>query len=252
MADFMRRNPGWSVFLEEVLDGPRGDMIALLTQKERPLDLVADKPVDLFKRLVVDEYRPYLIAFPLNSYRLLLKVDIFDAHRAEFRNTDTCCVDQADDQPVALALDGVEQADHLAVFEVFQFLILDPGPLHPDHRVGDHDPLHVEIPVERGERRDHPMESFGLVILLLRKIGEEIGDEGRRDIDVRIQRSVLEHSLIERDPVRVLPEPGVPGETPDGLKVFFDRPGRVVPHPEVTAEAIQPFRETGVFHCTIH
>src|SRR5690606_23701014 len=110
---------GRSVLLEEMLDGPRGDVVALLTHKERPLDLVADELAYLVERLFVDENSPYFVSFTLYPYRLLLEVDILDTYRTEFRNTDARGVNEADDQPIALALDSVEQADDLAVFEVF-------------------------------------------------------------------------------------------------------------------------------------
>ncbi len=153
-------------------------MIPLLAHEERSFDPVADEFVDILKGLFIDEYHPDLVALPLHTDRLLLEIDIFDVYCAEFRYADAGGVDQADDQVVPLILDGPEQADHLAVFEVSQLLVLDPRSFHPEHGVCGHDPLGVEVAVERGERRYHSVQGLWLVVLPLRDAGEEIGDEG--------------------------------------------------------------------------
>ena len=195
VANFMGGYPVRSVFLEDMLHRPRGDMMALLPEEEGALDTLPDKFVHFIERLPVDEDNPDLAALPPDTNSLVFEIDILDIHAAELRYPHARGIDGADDQAIPAILDGIDQANHLAVLEVAELLVLDLGPLHGRHRVRGDDALAVEKAVERRERGDYAVQGLWLVCPHRADEREVIADGDRGNL----------HRGVEPCPGKVFP-----------------------------------------------
>jgi len=84
MPDLMGGNSRRSIMLENMLDRPRRYVLALLTDKEGTNDPVSNEPEDVGKCVVIDEHNANLITLTFNPDGVLIEINIFDVHVAEF------------------------------------------------------------------------------------------------------------------------------------------------------------------------
>ena len=82
VADFVRSYPRRCIMLENMLDCPRGYMLALLADKKRAHNPVADKSEDIMQGVIVDKHDTDLVTFPLDPDGMLVKIDILNIHIA--------------------------------------------------------------------------------------------------------------------------------------------------------------------------
>ena len=71
------------VIFKDMLDSPGGDILSLLTDKNRADNPVSNKFPDIRKGVIINENRPYLITLPPDLYGMLVKIDVFYVHAAE-------------------------------------------------------------------------------------------------------------------------------------------------------------------------
>ena len=117
--------------LENMLNRPWRNMFTLLTDENGASTLVANKGPDLRKGFIIDKHDPYLVTFPAYTDGVLIKINILNIHVTKFRHPDTCGVNCPDNQFVSRILNRFDQTKNLIVFEVFYFLMLEPGTLDP-------------------------------------------------------------------------------------------------------------------------
>lgn len=163
VADLVGSDTLRGIMPEYMLDCTGGDMLALLADKERPDDPVTDELRDLGQGLLVDKNRPDFVALPADPDGVFIKINVLDIDAAEFGNTDTGCIDRPDNQFVPVVLDGIYQAEDLVVFQVFDLLLLYPGPVDPRQGIGPDNLLGVEKTIKGAERRDDAMERLGFI-----------------------------------------------------------------------------------------
>ena len=77
------------IMFENMLDGTGRDVLALLSDKERPDNPVTDEFREFTKRILINKNGPYFIAFSTDPDRMLVEINILDIDIAEFRNPDT-------------------------------------------------------------------------------------------------------------------------------------------------------------------
>jgi len=141
VTDLMGGYPRRSVMFEDMLDCPGRDMLSLLTNKERARNTVSNEFHDLGKRVFVNENKSDLVSFSSDPDRMLVKINVLNIHIAELGDTDTRCIDRPYYELVAGVINGVNQAEHLVVLEIFYLLLLDPGAVDPRQGIDTDDSL---------------------------------------------------------------------------------------------------------------
>jgi len=68
---------------EDMLDSPGRDMLALLSDKERPDNPVTDEFRQFIQGFFINKNGPYFIAFPTNPDCMLVEINILDINAAE-------------------------------------------------------------------------------------------------------------------------------------------------------------------------
>jgi hypothetical protein len=126
VSDLVGGDTRRSVIPEDMLDRPRGDMLALLADKQRPDKFIANKFPDLRECLVINKNDPDLVTFPPDPYRVLIKIDILNIHVAKLRDAYPGGIDCTDDKTITWIFDGINQPKNLAMLKVLDLLMLDP------------------------------------------------------------------------------------------------------------------------------
>src|SRR5208283_5352608 len=127
VTDLVRGDTRWSIVFENMLDSPRRDVFALLTDKQGAVDPVAHKNPDPGESLIIDEDNPDLVTFPADTNGMFIEIDIFDIHVTELRYPDARRIDRSYDQFIPRILDRIDQAEHLVMLKIFYLLLFDPG-----------------------------------------------------------------------------------------------------------------------------
>lgn len=151
VTDLMGRDSRGGIVLEDVLNRPRRYVLSLLADKKRANDPVTNEPEDICESVIIDKYNADFIAFTPYPDRMLVEINIFDIHVAEFRNPDAGSVNSPHNELVPGVFDGINQAEDLVVLEVFYFLLLDAGAIDSRKGVRRYNSLGIEETVERAE-----------------------------------------------------------------------------------------------------
>jgi hypothetical protein len=250
MADLMRGYPGRGVVLENMLDSTRRDMFPLLTNKKRADNPVANEFENIGKRIVINEHDPDLIPFTSDTNGMLIEINVLDIHIAELGDTDTSCIDGPDNELVPDISNRIDQAENLVMFEIFDILLLDPGPVNSCQRICSDNTLGIEVPIKGTQGGDDSVECLGFVRLHGRDKRKKIVHDHRVNLDRGIQSCLLKIFPVEDElgHIRVPAEPDVIPKMLDHLLITVKGAGRIVPHSQVVPVAFEPLRKIPAFH----